>query len=565
MRRENERVSPASLWQELRRRKVVRVFLAYGATMLLLIEGANNTLPALGVPESVNRLLIWVLLAGLPVAVILAWRFDVVPDPADAATAATWPTPLPHDRIAVLPFRDMSQTGADEYLADGVTEDIIAKLSTLGAFNVVSRTSVMGFRGSPASAVAIGQELGAGSIVEGSVRRASGQVRVVAQLIDVNADHSVWTETYDRDVDDLLALQADIATSVARGLQARLTSDDEARLSAGSDVDPEAYDLFLRARHLWNSRSVAGLHESRALLERALDIDPDYAAAHAALATSLATSGLYNLHPPEDTMAPALAAAARALELNPRLVDALSTRGLAECIWRWDWTEGERTFREAADASPSDVVTRQWYALNCLAPQGRLDEAQASLDVASALDPLSPIVRVSGAFLAYLERDMERAGRALEAILAEDEPPPIAHLFQGYVHEAEGRNDAARRSFRSARAVGGAPVEALASIAANHALSGDSVHAREMMDELLVIAQRSYVPPGLIARVEAALGDWDQAGVRWREAVALRSADLIWVGVSPMYDFARGRPEWREVVEAVGAYSPDGGDPIRGA
>jgi TolB-like protein/Tfp pilus assembly protein PilF len=565
LRREQDREPPTSLWRELRRRKVVRVFLAYGATTLVLIEGANNVFPALGIPESVNQLLVWLLLGGLPIAVFLAWRFDVVPDPGGDSVeeSATRLVDLPADRIAVLPFRDMSEGASDGYFADGVTEDIIAKLSTLSTFNVVSRTSVMGFRGSQASAVQIGQQLGAGSIVEGSVRRASDRVRVVTQLIDVNADRSVWTETYDRDLDDLLSLQSDIATSVARGLRASLTSDEEARLTAGSDVDPEAHDLYLRARHSWNSRSVVGLRESRTLLERALEIDPDYAPAHAAMATSLATSGLYNLHPPNDTMEPALESAQRALALDPRLVEALNARGLVECVWRWDWEAGERTFQSAISASPSDVVARQWYALNCLAPQGRLEEAAASLEVARSLDPLSSIVQVSGAFLAYLDRDMDRAGELLRPVLAEPSPPPVAHLFQGFVHEFEGRHEDARRSFRKARAVGGAMVEALASLAANRAFCGNEVEAREMLEELQVTGSRSYVPPGLIGRVHAALGDWDQARASWQGAVALRSADLMWVGVSPMYDFARERDEWREVVDAVGAYGRAGDRPTR--
>ena len=150
---------------------------------------------------------------------------------------------------------------------------------------------------------------------------------------------------------------------------------------------------------------------------------------------------------------------------------------------------------------------------------------------------------------------MERAQGILDAVQDEDAPPPIAHLFQGYVHEFEGNHEDARRAFRRARAVGGATDEALASLAANHALSGDEVAAREMLEELLMIAARSYVPSGLIARVYAAMGDWDEARERWKAAITRRSADLIWVGVSPMYDFARERPEWREVVDAVGAYT----------
>ncbi len=547
--------SPTSIWRELRRRKVVKAFLAYSAAGLVLIEGANNILPALGVSETVNRVLVWIVLVGLPIAMLLAWKFDVVPDAGEdvAVLPPSRPIDLPTDRIAVLPFRDMSAAQDDTYFADGVTEDIIAKLSTIQAFSVVSRTSVMGFRGTREPIPSIGQQLQAGSILEGSVRRVPERVRVVSQLIDVNSDRCVWTETYDREVDDLFSVQSDIATSVARGLHASLSTEDEARLTERRSADPEAYDLCLRARHLWNTRSVAGLQESQALLEKAIDLDPELALAHATLASTLATSALYNIDPAPENMPRALEAAERALVLEPELAEALNARGLVECVWSWDWERGAATFLEAAAASPSDVVARQWYSLNCLAPQGRLEEAESALAVARSLDPLSPIVQASDGFLKYLGRDGEGAQASLQPLISDAACPPIAHLFMGFVHELMEQNDAARRAFRQAKAVGGRNIEALTALASNHALSGNRREAEEMLEEIEATAARSYVTPGHLARVHAALGQWEQAQHHWTRAIEVRSADLIWVGVSPMYDFARGRPEWQAVVDAVGA------------
>lgn len=572
-------LSVANLWLELRRRKVVRVVVAYSAVALVLIEAANNVLPAFGVSESINRLIVLTAVAGLPIAVLLAWKFDVIPDPGDPGRSGsgafqavanppapgghTQPaankTPLPQERVAVLPFKDMSEQKADEYFADGTTEDIIAQLAKMATFNVVSRTSVMAFRGTQLSAPLIGQQLGAGSIVEGSVRRAGGRVRVVAQLVDANSDATLWTETYDRDLQDVFAVQSEIAESVAQGLHAHLGEGATTPLQiATASTSPrrtntEAHDLYLRARHLWNQRSVAGLTESQSLLERACAKDPGFALAHAGLASTLATAGLYGLDQPDQLMVPALRSAERALEIEPDLVEALNARGLIECVWSWEWAVGEATFQLAAQVSPSDVVARQWYALNCLAPQGRLEEAQEALGVARSLDPLSPVVRASDGFLRYLARDLDGAEATLGPLVEEAEAPPVAHLFMGFVQQLAGRGDEASRHFQAAESAGGRTEEALAALATNRALAGDVGKAESLLQEMVELSETRYVSPGRLAQVAAAVGDWTRAKGYWAEALRVRAPDLIWLGVSPIYDFARGRAELEDVVRAVGA------------
>ncbi|MGI9629206.1 MAG: hypothetical protein ACR2QM_20450 [Longimicrobiales bacterium] len=563
-------MSVAGLWQELRRRKVVRVVVAYGAVALVLIEAANNILPALGVTDSVNRLVVLATLAGLPIAVLLAWKFDVVPDSGEpesntsarvgelSATGTRTPTsttsePLPHERVAVLPFKDMSEQQTDEYFADGTTEDIIAQLAQMPAFNVVSRTSVMAFRGTQLSIPSIGQQLGAGSIVEGSVRRSGDRVRVVAQLVDANSDATVWAETYNRDLQDVLAVQSDIAASVAEGLHTSLGKEDVARLRAPRQADSAAHDLYLRARHLWNQRSVSGLTESQALLERAIARDPEFALAHAGLASTLATAGLYGLEQPDQLMLPALRAAERALEIEPDHVEALNARGLIECVWSWEWAVGEATFKRAAEVSPSDVVARQWYALNCLAPQGRLEEAGEALAVARSLDPLSPVVRASDGFLRYLARDVDGAEATLGPLVQEADAPPVAHLFMGFVQQLAGRGEDANRHFQAAESAGGRTEEALAALATNRALAGDIGRAESLLQDMVALSKTRFVSPGRLAQVAAAVGDWPVAKGYWDESLRVRASDLIWLGVSPIYDFARGRAELEDVVRAVGA------------
>ncbi len=219
----------------------------------------------------------------------------------------------------------------------------------------------------------------------------------------------------------------------------------------------------------------------------------------------------------------------------------------------WDWDRGAATFGEAARVSPSDASARQWYALNCLAPQGRIFEAREALDAARALDPLSHVAQVSDGFLKYLDRDVAAATAVLTPLLAEPDCPPITHLFLGFVHQLSGQYDLARRAFRTAEAVGGRTAEALTALATNQALAGDLKAARRLLAEMVAISDRRYVSPGRLAEVHAAVGDWDEARDHWKEAIRIRSTDLIWIGVSPVYDFARGREEFEDVVAAVGA------------
>ena len=335
---------------ELRRRHVIRVGIAYAAVAFILIEAAGNIFPVVGL-EGWYPAVVVLGLAGFPLTLILAWLFDlgpggvvVTPRAEDAApsTRVSQDTIVSAARldpktVAVLPFDNLDGDAEDDYFADGITEEITARLSRIRDLKVVSRTSVMIFKDVKKNIRQVGRDLGAGSVVEGSVRRAQGRVRITAQLIDARSDEHVWAESYNRSLEDIFAIQSDVAESIATALQAELTPSEVAGLERKATDDLQAYDAYLKGRFLYNLRTEDGIRKSVGFLEEAIDRDPVFALAHAALADSFVLLGLYNADPPGRVMPRAKALALDALRLDPNLGEALTALACVRAIYDWDW------------------------------------------------------------------------------------------------------------------------------------------------------------------------------------------------------------------------------------
>jgi TolB-like protein len=354
-----------SLFDELNRRKVFRVAVVYAATSFVVLQVADIMLPRLGVPEWAMSLIVLLVALGFPVALVLAWALDLTPDGIRRTESATPQEPAPsllgrntvlaatllvivgaslsagwllkpsgpaRDRVAegaphasasvaVLPFANFAVEDED-YFSDGITEDIIAQLTRVPDLTVISRTSAMRYRNTELTLREIGAELGVGAILEGSVRRSDDRVRIVAQLIDVATDAHLWAETYDREVADIFAVQSDVAREIASALGRTLASPGAGGREPAR-TDPETYELYLRARHLWNQRRPDALRSAIQYLEEAIARDPGFALAHAGLADA---NGVLPLNDPTAPTLPsaesAMAAARRALELDPTLGEA---------------------------------------------------------------------------------------------------------------------------------------------------------------------------------------------------------------------------------------------------
>jgi len=560
---------------ELRRRHVFRVAVVYGAVAFVLIQSADLVFPALDLPAWTYTFVVVLAIMGFPVAVVLAWAFDLTPDgvqrteplspgaaPSNPATGAdsgpvstpvsaapdssSTPTPartpVPSS-IAILPFANLSGDADDEYFSDGVTEDIIARVCSVDGLRVISRTSIMRYKRTEKSLPEIAGELGVAFVMEGTVRRTRDRVRIVAQLVDPKTDLHVWAQTYDRKMEDVFQIQSEVAGEVARALEAGLSARDRERFSRAPTRSLEAYDDYLKARQEWNRRTPAALGRSLEHLDRAVARDPAFALAHAARADSWLTLAIYGAAAPRTAMGRAREATDRALALDPQLAEALTARGCIRALYDWDATGAESDFRTAMELNPQYPTARQWFAMNFLVPRSRFDEARAELDAVSEIDPLSPVLGVSFGVLEFYGRNWAAATARFEDLLGRDPDFAVARLFLGLALIHQGRHTEGRRELEEVARVPDPGSEALAGLAVAYALGGREDLARTELGALEERATREYVSPVLRAQILSALGDPEGALELLEAGVSERAADLAWLAVRPSFDVLRGHPE----------------------
>ena len=540
------------LWSELRRRHVVSTVAAYAAAAFVLLQLAEILFPAFGIDEAAGmRALLAVLLGGFPVVVAMSWVYDVSRGglrrtaPSEGSPDAEAPPPsaslvgvvmvaalllgltgwyavraveAPATRsaprsasIAILPFTDMSEDQDQAYLGDGIAEEILNILAAVPELQVAARTSSFAFRDEPGDVRRIGGDLGVGTILEGSIRRDGARVRVTAQLIDTESGFHLWSETYDREVENLFAVQDEIAGAIAEELLGTL---DLPRARSGRHVaDPRAQDAYWRGRAEWNRRGSAGIPAAIRLFQEAVNLDPDYAQAHAGLADSWAL--LPQSVPGADadqawTRAEELAR--QAIELDPGLAEAHASLGLVLAL-RGDREAALTSLGRALEINPSYAPARHWRG-NVLAETGRLEAAVEDLRRAAALDPLSAPIAVDLANLLLWSGADGEAGREFERALSLDFGYARAHLGNALVALEQGEEVSLHMSLAQWAALSGlsSPTAALLAreMSTFHAGGGPGA-VPPAVDSL---AARGSLSSGTVARLHALVGDGAGA-VRW--------------------------------------------------
>jgi len=488
----------------------------------------------------VRRLLVPVLgIAGL--VVVLAAVLLFAGRPADRGG--------PRD-IAVLPFADLGPGGGNGYFADGITEELIAVLGGVDGLRVVGRTSAFAFRGRDVSARRIGQELGVGAIVEGSVRLFDDRLRVTARLVDVESGYHLWSETYERRVEDVLQIQDEIVRSIAGTLQGRLLP---AAPSAAPvpQIDAHAYNLYLQGRFLWHRRTGPDLRQAARVLEEAVERAPDYARAHVGLGDAYAVLGFYDLLPPHHAFPRARSAALRALELDPSLASAHATLGYVALYYEWDWERAEAEFLTSIELAPSYSTAHQWHA-NFLTAMGRFAEAEAAMRRAQELDPLSLIANAALGWVHYYAGDYEQAISQCRRTLELDDSFALAHLWLGQAMEGAGRFDEAETAIRRALELGDRSTISRAALARTLALNDQPDRARAVLAELEAEDGAAYIPAYEIARVHQALGQPDRALAWLERALAERAHSMVFLRVDPGFETLRGDPAFEALAARVG-------------
>lgn len=457
--------------------------------------------------------------------------------------------------VAVLPFQNLSADSTDEHFSRGVSDEIADALSRIRNLRVIARTSDNTIDAKP-DVRAIGRQLDVGSLVEGTVRRAGDSVRVSARLVQVSDERQLWAESYTRKLEDVFAVQAEIAQMVARGLQVELLGQSLGPVATDPGVSLEAHELYLRARHAWNKRTEEHLTQSVKYFAKAIDLEPRFARAHAGLADTLVTLALYGNREPKRTIPVAEDAAHLALSIDPTLAEAHAALGCVHAIYDWDWKSAEEEFQRSMSLNPGYATAPHWYAMQVLAPLGRFEEALSQLRHASQLDPITPAIAASPGPVLYAARRFDESVRWHERALQTEPRFFPLHHFIGQSLIQLGENLRAINAFEKALALSGGSLEVVASLAHARAVSGDQPGARQLLADLEQAATQRYVSPYLIAEVYAGLGERDRALSLLEEGLAIRAAEMPWLGVRPIFDDVRGEPRFNRILDSLGVSSP---------
>lgn len=470
------------------------------------------------------------------------------------AVYATWPRSAPvqppHETVlAVLPFDDLSPD-AEEYLVDGLTEEMIAQLTRIRPeIKVIARTSAMQYLHTKKGAREIGQELGADYILENSIRHENGRLRITAQLVRTSDQTHLWAQNYDREMRDLLPLESEVTTDIAEQINLHLSSGTANPASKPQAVDPEAHQLYLKGRHAFNQRSRQGLQESISYFTQALAKDPGYAAAYAGLADSYNMVAFYGFDPSMNVVSQAKISADKALKLDDSMAAAHAALGYTVFMWRGSWQMAEREFRRAIELDDNYVPAHQWYALY-LASNGRVDEAVAQMQYAQKLDPLSPSVHTGLGYMYYFAHDYDHAAEEANIALQLNADFMAAHAVLGWALTEQKRYERAIQELEIAAKISGGVPAYVCSLGRAYALSGNTSAARKILAQSAAMTHEPQGNGTPLAALYLALGDSDRA-LYWLDSTAPGDVQANWLRVDPAFYSLRGNPRFEAVLRRI--------------
>ena len=587
-------MNPTKFFAELKRRNVYKVAVAYAVVAWLLIQAASIFFPAFDAPPWVMKIFIIAIIFGFPVALIFSWAFEITPEGikleseiepnksiqrrtgrkivaitiALAVVAAglfvyqlvlqrstTTPrqreaaTAAPNKSIAVLPFVNMSADKNDEYLSDGMTEELINVLAKVPGLRVPGRTSCFAFKGKNEEDIfrKVGDQLHVGTVLEGSVRKAGDKLRVTAQLINVSDGYHLWSKDYDGDVKDILNFQSSVAEQVVQALQVKLGGEGTRVLAKKPTENPEAHRLYLLGRYEFAKYTQTGWNNAIRYYEQALQIDPEFALAYCGLADNYAYMGSVVM-PEKEAIAKEKEFAQKALALDPELAEAHMSFALA-LVADYDWRNGLKEFDRALELNPNLAFAYelQAWTLNGL---GRFDEAIAKTRKAVELDPLNPFFQMSLSFYQYWAGQYDDAIAQARKTLEMDPNSAISHFLLGLSFLKKGDTAGAIAELQKSKAPDpGAWYQGFLGYA--YAISGERAKAEEALRELEELAKRQYVSPTAFATIYLGLGQKEKC-LDWLEKAYEQQDSACWyLKIDQIYDSVRNEPRFQALVEKI--------------
>ena len=581
-------MNPKNFFGELKRRNVYKVAVAYVVVCWALAQGIAQVFPVFDIPNWVVRVIVVLIVIGFPIALVLAWAFELTPEglkrteEADAAKqhsrnrvwiyvviiagalsvglfflgryTASNVANLPAKSIAVLPFENLSSDPDNAYFTEGIQDEILARLAKIADLKVISRASTQRYKSSPDDLPQIAKRLGVSNILEGSVQKTADRVRVTVQLINAASDAHLWGETYDRNLTDVFAAESDIARAIADTLRAKLTGSEQNALAARPTENTEAHQLYLRGRYFWNKRTGADFKKAIGYFNQAIEKDPNYALAYAGLADAYVLLSAYAEASPKDSLPQAKAAAAKALELDSTLGEAHASLAQALLAYDLNFAEATREFRRAIELNPNYATAHHWYGESVLGPLGKFEEAIAEARRALELDPLSVIINADFGSALTNARRYDQAIEQLRKTVEMDPGFYYAHWTLGNALELKGFNEEAIAEYKKAIALNDDPLPRalLGHLYAKLGRKDEALAILKQLRELRASSKERYVSPYNLALIHIGLGQKNEAIQLLEETYEERDGyNIVFIKVEVLLDPLRGDPRFEALVEKV--------------
>ena len=582
-------MSSRNFFAELKRRNVYKVAVGYAVVGWLLIQVATQVFPFFEIPNWGVRLVVLLIVVGFPIALVIAWAFELTPggikrtEEADRAYPGrsrgrawiyvvisagllsaglfflgryTAPNEnkipnVPAKSIAVLPFENLSRDPDNAYFAEGIQDEILTRLAKVADLKVISHTSTQRYKSSPNDLPQIAKQLGVANILEGSVQKSQDQVRVNVQLINAATDAHLWADSFDRKLIDIFAVESEIAAKVADTLQAKLTGAEQHAISMQPTQNTEAYQLYLKGRYFWNKRTGPDLQKAIDYFKQAIEKDPSYALAYVGLGDSYILLSGFGAARPQDSFPLAEAAAKKALEIDDNLAEAHTTLGFSLCVHHLDFAGSIREFERAIALNPNYATAHHWFGDGPLLAVGQFDRAVAEGKRALELDPLSVIITADLGADYLVARRYDEAIEQFHKAIDLDPRFYYAHWNLAEALEMKGNLGEALAEYKKAVELDDDPF-VLALLGQAYAKMGQRHEALKILAQLPQIGAHRYVPAYSYALLHMALGDKDKAieylERSYREGAGL---DVIFLKVDPMLDPLQKEPRFQALVAKV--------------
>ena len=576
-----------NLFAELKRRNVYKVAVAYAIVGWLLVQVATQVFPFLEIPNWVVRLVIALVAIGFPIALVTAWAFELTPEGikrTEDVDLAVWPrqprkhawivvvivgaalsvglffigrytvrnsasaSELSAKSIAVLPFVNMSADKNDEYLSDGVSEELIATLSKINGLQVKARTSSFAFKGKNEDIQKIGELLHASHLLEGSVAKAGNKLRITAQLIQASDGNHEWSDTYDRDMQDIFAVRSEVAQKVAETLKVRLLGEEKRKIDKKPTENLEAYDAYLKGRYFFNRPSDQNLSKAISQFEDAVRLDPNFAAAYSGLSDAYLWAAFNEgIITAAEGKPKARSSAEKSLQLNEASAEAHTSLANYLSWYEHDWAASEREFRRAIALDPNYAFAHDQFALT-LTCQGRLAESETEGRRAAQLDPLNPAIAIDNTLWLTAQGEFQQAKEEAKRGAKLDPEFFFPQLQFGWIDIQAGNAKAAIPALQKAVAMESPPF-VIAWLGYAYGAAGDRNAALATIEQLKKKSVNGYVPQFNLAMIHLGLGDRDRALDLLEQASAADSQWMMYLKIDHIFDSLRADPRFAALMK----------------